>query len=98
MTNNNIFETGGALIVGGGVACLFTALKLAPRFGLYRVDYASYSRTPTAGATVLAEIASSRRITAAQRSRYGGLGPMTPEDEAESAGSGRSLTRRADRD
>jgi L-aspartate oxidase len=30
MNSDNIFETGGALIVGGGVAGLFTALKLAP--------------------------------------------------------------------
>jgi len=27
---DNIIETGGALILGGGVAGLFTALKLAP--------------------------------------------------------------------
>jgi beta-glucosidase len=54
-------------------------LGFVPRFGLYRVDYDTYDRTPTEGATVLAEIAASRRITAAQRARYGGLGPMTPE-------------------
>jgi beta-glucosidase len=39
----------------------------------------TYDRTATEGATVLGEIAASRRITAAQRGRYGGLGPMTAE-------------------
>jgi len=51
----------------------------APRFGLYRVDYATFARTPTLGATVLAEIAGSRTVTLAQRDQYGGTGPMTPE-------------------
>ena len=58
------------------------SLGFVPRFGLYRVDSATYDRTPTEGATVLAEIAASRRVTAAQRSQYGGLGPMTPEEPA----------------
>ena len=52
-----------------------------PRFGLYTVDYASYARTPTEGATVLGEIAASRALTSEQRQEYGGLGPMTPEPE-----------------
>lgn len=54
-----------------------------PHFGLYRVDRDSptYARTPTLGATVLGEIAMSRSLTAAQRTTYGGLGPMTPELE-----------------
>jgi beta-glucosidase len=50
-----------------------------PRFGLYHVDYASYARTATTGATVLGEIAKGRILTGAQRATYGGLGPMTPE-------------------
>jgi beta-glucosidase len=52
-----------------------------PRFGLYQVDYTSYERTATEGATVLGEIAGSRRITVEQRAAYGGLGPMTPEPQ-----------------
>jgi beta-glucosidase len=55
------------------------ALGFVPRFGLYRVDFSTYDRTPTEGATVLGEIAASRRISAAMRRRYGGLGPMSPE-------------------
>ena len=50
-----------------------------PRFGLYRVDYATYARTPTEGADVLGEIAKARTITTEQRAKYGGLGKMTPE-------------------
>jgi beta-glucosidase len=50
-----------------------------PRFGLYTVDYASYARSPTEGAAVLGEIAAAHALSAAQRSRYGGDGPMTPE-------------------
>jgi beta-glucosidase len=51
----------------------------APHFGLYRVDYNTYERTPTEGATVFGEIAHSRSVTSEQRAKYGGLGPMTPE-------------------
>lgn len=50
-----------------------------PRFGLYRVDYASYARTATEGATVLGEIAGGRALTTALRQAHGGDGPMTPE-------------------
>jgi len=52
-----------------------------PRFGLYRVDRTGtdYVRTPTEGATVFGQIAQSRRLTTAQRTMHGGLGPMTPE-------------------
>ena len=50
-----------------------------PRFGLYRVDYTTFERTPTEGATLLGEIAGARQLTSAQREQYGGLGPMTPE-------------------
>jgi beta-glucosidase len=54
-----------------------------PHFGLYSVDRMSseFTRTPTLGATVLGEIAMSRSLTPAQRTTYGGLGPMTPELE-----------------
>jgi beta-glucosidase len=50
-----------------------------PRVGLYTVDYTTYDRTPTAGATTLGEIAAARTITEAQRDLLGGLGPMTVE-------------------
>lgn len=50
-----------------------------PHFGLYRVDYANYSRTLTEGGDVLHAIAAAREITSAQRKTYGGTGPMTPE-------------------
>ncbi|MEZ4402832.1 MAG: family 1 glycosylhydrolase [Kofleriaceae bacterium] len=50
-----------------------------PRFGLYAVDRATFARSPTTGATVLAEIAGARTLTTAQREAYGGAGPMTPE-------------------
>jgi beta-glucosidase len=50
-----------------------------PRFGLYTVDYTTYARTATAGATTLGEIAAARTITEAQRALLGGLGPMTVE-------------------
>ncbi|MCA9577636.1 MAG: family 1 glycosylhydrolase [Polyangiales bacterium] len=52
-----------------------------PRFGLYRVDVATYARTATEGAVLLGEIAGARRITAAQRAEYGGTGPMTSEGD-----------------
>ncbi len=53
-----------------------------PRFGLYSVDFdGDYARTPTEGATVLADIAANRRVSVEQRETYGGLGPMTPEEE-----------------
>jgi beta-glucosidase len=51
-----------------------------PRFGLYRVDFASYERTPTEGATVLGAISAARAITTEQRQELGGLGPMSPEE------------------
>jgi beta-glucosidase len=54
-----------------------------PRFGLYRVDYDTYERIPTAGATLLAEIAAGRTIDAEMRATYGGLGPLSPETVAE---------------
>ncbi len=53
-----------------------------PRFGLYRVDYDTYERVPTDGATTLGDIAKSRAITSEQRAEFGGTGPMTPEEGA----------------
>ncbi len=54
-----------------------------PRFGLYRVDYDTFTRTATEGATVLGAVAAAREISSEQRARYGGLGPMTPEVASE---------------
>jgi len=50
-----------------------------PRFGLYRVDYETFERTPTLGADVLGEIAASRKLSPSLLGKYGGTGPMTPE-------------------
>jgi beta-glucosidase len=50
-----------------------------PRFGLYFVDYDTYARTATEGATTLGDIAKARKVTSAQRSELGGTGPMTEE-------------------
>ncbi|MGN6109064.1 MAG: glycoside hydrolase family 1 protein [Kofleriaceae bacterium] len=50
-----------------------------PRFGLFSVDYATFARTPTRGAELLAEIATRREVTVAQRTELGGTGPMTAE-------------------
>jgi len=52
-----------------------------PRFGLFRVDYDSYERSATEGATLLGEIAGTRSVTSEQRSKLGGLGPMASETE-----------------
>lgn len=53
-----------------------------PRFGLYHVDRADdFKRIPTAGATVLGQIARARLLTAEQRAQYGGVGPMSEEIE-----------------
>ena len=51
----------------------------APRFGLFAVDRTDFARTATDGQRLLAEIAESRMLTTAQRQRYGGTGPMTPD-------------------
>jgi beta-glucosidase len=55
------------------------ALGFVPRFGLYTVDYTTYARTPTEGATVFGQIAQSRKLTTMLRTMYGGSGPLTPE-------------------
>jgi beta-glucosidase len=56
-------------------------LGFAPKFGLYAVDVegGTYVRTPTEGATTLAEIAGTRRLSASMSEELGGVGPMTPE-------------------
>ena len=55
------------------------ALGFTPRFGLYTVDYSSYARSPTEGATVYGQIAAERRIGADRAAQYGGDGPLTAE-------------------
>jgi beta-glucosidase len=50
-----------------------------PHFGLYRVNYDTFERTPTEGAEVFKEIATSRSLSSEQRKKYGGTGDMTPE-------------------
>ena len=55
------------------------AQGFAPHFGLYSVDDNTYVRTPTEGADVLGAIAQTHTLTSAQRQKYGGLGPMTPD-------------------
>ena len=50
-----------------------------PRFGLYTVDYGSYARTPTDGATTFAAIIAGRTLTSDMRKTMGGMGPMTVE-------------------
>ncbi|MFF5449571.1 glycoside hydrolase family 1 protein [Streptomyces sp. NPDC012888] len=57
-----------------------------PRFGLYRVDRSTMERTPTEAATVYARIAAQRAVSPADRARYGGTGPLTPEPPAPPAG------------
>jgi beta-glucosidase/6-phospho-beta-glucosidase/beta-galactosidase len=52
-----------------------------PRFGLYRVDYASYARTGGEAVTLLGDIAQSRGLSSAQRATYGGSGPLSAETE-----------------
>jgi beta-glucosidase len=51
----------------------------APHFGLYRVNYDTFERTPTEGADVFKEIATTRSLSGAQRAKYGGTNDMTPE-------------------
>ncbi|HEY4244193.1 MAG TPA: family 1 glycosylhydrolase [Kofleriaceae bacterium] len=53
----------------------------APHFGLNSVDYTTYARTPTEGATVYEAIIGARMLTVAQREQYGGDGPMTPDPQ-----------------
>jgi beta-glucosidase/6-phospho-beta-glucosidase/beta-galactosidase len=55
------------------------ALGFVPRFGLYTVDYTTYARTPTEGATAYGEITAGRTLTGVLRAKYGGNGPLTAE-------------------
>jgi beta-glucosidase len=50
-----------------------------PHFGLFSVDYSTYARTPTEGATVYGAIVAARQLTTEQRAQYGGTGHMTAE-------------------
>jgi beta-glucosidase/6-phospho-beta-glucosidase/beta-galactosidase len=54
-------------------------LGFEPRFGLYQVDYTTFTRTATEGATALGDIAKARKLPEATRKKYGGSGPMTEE-------------------
>jgi len=80
-------RAGGADVRGYYHWSLFDNFEWAegfvPRFGLYKVDYATYDRSPTEGATTLGQIAASRRLTEATRKTYGGDGPMTLETSLE---------------
>ncbi|MDB4967088.1 MAG: Beta-galactosidase [Myxococcales bacterium] len=59
-----------------------------PQFGLFSVDRSSYTRTATLGADTLAAVAGARKLTASQRSRYGGTGKMTTEANGDAVMSG----------
>lgn len=54
-------------------------LGFGPHFGLYSVDLDTFKRSPSMGATVYKEIIAERKVTAAQREEFGGVGAMTPE-------------------
>jgi beta-glucosidase len=47
------------------------AHAFGPRFGLYTVDYTTYARTPTEGATVFGDIAGARKLTDATQETEG---------------------------
>ena len=55
------------------------AQGFAPRFGLYSVDFKTYARTATEGATALGAIAGARKLSTEMHRKYGGSGPMTAE-------------------
>src|SRR5690606_36730968 len=55
------------------------------RFGLFHVDYDSYSRTLPEGANVLSDITARRRLTSEMRALQGGEGPMTLDPELDPA-------------
>jgi beta-glucosidase len=50
-----------------------------PKFGLYRVDRASYARSATGASTLMGQIAGERRLSSEARARRGGEGRLTPE-------------------
>lgn len=50
-----------------------------PRFGLFKVDYQTYDRAATEGATAFTAIIGARGLTSDMRKTMGGTGPMTPE-------------------
>ena len=53
-----------------------------PHFGLYTIDDTG-ARIATEGATVFGDIAQSRVVTSAQRSTYGGDGPLTVDPDGD---------------
>jgi beta-glucosidase len=54
-----------------------------PRFGLYSVDYTSYTRTPNVGTDTMSAIVHARSVTTEQRRDFGGTGPMTRDGDFE---------------
>lgn len=50
-----------------------------PRFGLYQVDRTTMERRPTEAVGVYARITAARTLSTADRKRYGGYGPLSPE-------------------
>lgn len=50
-----------------------------PRFGLFHVNFETFERTPTKASQIYGDIAAARKVTAAQRRTYGGIGPLSPE-------------------
>ncbi|MBQ1076238.1 glycoside hydrolase family 1 protein [Micromonospora sp. C31] len=50
-----------------------------PRFGLYEVDRTTLARRPTEAVDVYARITAARDVSTADRQRYGGDGPLSPE-------------------
>lgn len=56
-------------------------LGFGPHFGLYRVNFDTFERTPSEGATVYRDIIRERRVTSSMRKQYGGVGPMSEETD-----------------
>jgi hypothetical protein len=50
-----------------------------PKFGLYRVDRATFARTPSEAVPVYAGIVQARALSSAERAQRGGSGPLPPE-------------------
>ena len=50
-----------------------------PHFGIYRVDLPDTTRHANAATMLYGDIAMSRALTLAQRTTFGGFGPLPPE-------------------